>query len=121
MNPESKECVKEWVSGMKLECFTPPSRPLFKEQEQQTARKMLSTTASSRGRKWGPRAVRPGSADPKARPNHGWPPWLIDGAHCPQQLSCFDALVLSHTLLWKEVQINFSKDFYAQKYFLGFL
>jgi hypothetical protein len=54
---------------MKLECFAPPSQPIFKEEEQQTVGKAQGTTASSRWRKWGPRAVRPMSADPKARPN----------------------------------------------------
>jgi hypothetical protein len=46
--PKSKECETEWVSEVKLECFTPLSQSLFKEHEHEMVGKGQATTATSR-------------------------------------------------------------------------
>ena len=107
---------------MRVECenSTPTPRPLFKERMAGHHWEKLGTTASDRWKRLGPLAVGRGAADPRVRPNPRWATLLIVRAHCPSNGQKLLELWASQTLLRKDVQIYFSKDFYARKIFLVF-
>jgi hypothetical protein len=98
-NPESKECEREWVK-----CWMRAQHPPLglylkgtstKHQRRRRAQRLVAALGGSPGWQLGPTA--------------------------PPTITCFYVLVLGQTLLRKDVPKYFSKDFHAQKYFLGFL
>ena len=111
--PESKvwESLRE-SEWMRVECesSTPTPRPLFKERMAGHRWRRQASTASDRWRKVGPLAVGKGPADPRVRPNPRWPTALLT-------VICILSFGAGQTFLRKDVQIYFSKDFNARKYF----
>ena len=104
---------------MRVECenskLTP--RPLFKERMVRHRWKKPVTTASDRWKKLGPLAVGRGPADPRVRPNPRWAPLLTARPTALLTVINFLDFGVGQTLLRKDVQIYFSNDFHARKYF----
>jgi len=74
----------------------------------------LGTTASDRWKRLGPLVVGTGPADPRVRSNPRWPTALLT-------VICILSFGAGQTFLRKDVQIYFSKDFNARKYFWIFV
>ena len=121
--PESK--VWESLRGsewMRVECesskLTP--RPLFKGRVAGHHWRRQASMASDRWRRVGPLAVGKGPANPRVWPNPRWAPCWQPGPTALLMVMCFLNFGAGQTLLRKDVQIYFSKDFHARKYFWVF-
>ena len=108
------------MRGSEHESFTPPSRPLFKDQLQHACKERLVTTVTEPLEKVGPRSRWPwvgrpvGSAGPQGGPP-GAPLWPGDSA----TVMNFGNMVHGQKFAQKDVQIIFPKDFETQKNVFG--
>ena len=80
-----------------------------------------ASTASDRWRRVGPLAVGRGPAEPRVRPNPRWAPYWQPGPTALLTVKNFLNFGAGQTLLRNDVQIYFSKDFNARKYFWIFV